>query len=308
MEKICIEMLGCKVNYVSDLPLLKFLKEKIAYTEFNHAIVHDEYDETCHYNIYYKNDLKKNVESSKKNVFISYPIEELDEECILYAGMPFFERQFAEKSMFTCHSACIVKNGKGVLFLGDAGAGKTSLALRMCLNHNYKLLSNDQTVIGLEKGNLFAFKGTQFINFRKVSVDKNLPEFSYLFDNRSVDAWASKITVLAEDVGIQTTNEKALLKNIYFVKCLDIESFKNKSAVTFGNQFKLYQNLSMHIRGVAASIHDKNGFQIGYNRSLETKITDKNKNEVIKKINELEHFSLLTGSINDIIKHIEKEM
>ena len=44
------------------------------------------------------------------------------------------EKQFAEKGMFTCHSAAVEKDGKAILLLGNEGAGKTSLALNLCIN------------------------------------------------------------------------------------------------------------------------------------------------------------------------------
>lgn len=306
-EKFCLEMLGCKVNYITDLPLIDFIKEHARFTEFNECKILP-YDNSCKYIVKYVNSREKKVASYFDKLKIAHPVEELDEECILYAGMTFFERQYAEKSMFTCHSACIEKDGKGILFLGDAGAGKTSLALRMCLDKNYSLLSNDQTVVGLKDQTLKAFKGTQFINFRKTSVENNLPEFLYLFNDPTINPWTQKINVHADDIGIKTSKEETELKKVYFVHCLNGQELNVKPATTFGNQFKLYQNLSMHIRGAAASLHDRKGFQIGYSRSLETKKTDNNRRKVINTMNNLQDFSLLTGSMNDIINYIEKEM
>lgn len=153
------------------------------------------------------------------------------------------------------------------------------------------------------------FKGTQFINFRKTSVENNLPEFLYLFnDTAAIDPWTQKINVHADNLCIRTSEIEPEIKQVCFVKCINIQKLIVKNATTFGNQFKLYQNLSMHIRGAAATLHDKDGFQIGYSKSLETKKTDNNKRKIIEKINNLENFTSLTGKINDIMNYVDKEM
>ena len=307
MEQFNLKHLGAKVNFITDLPLKEYILKNKAFTEFEGAEVEDGIDENCQYYVIYKNSGLENsgVKSGKTKVEISYPISEMDEGSVLYAAAGLFEKQYALKSRFTCHSACVEKDGQATLFLGDAGAGKTSLALRLCLDKGYNLLSNDQTVIGLKNDKLYTFAGTKFINFRYLSVKNNLPDLLYVFDGVDVkDEWSFKKTVHARDIGIGLTNE-AIIKKVYWVHATGARQLKVNTANSFGNNIKPYQNLSSHIRGAATTFHDKKGNQIGFMPSLETMRTDNNKKDVIEKIKNLDDYTSLSGGLNDIIDYIE---
>jgi HPr kinase/phosphorylase len=53
------------------------------------------------------------------------------------------------------HGTCISLKGKGVLLLGDSGAGKSDLALRL-IHEGATLVADDRVVLGLKGGKLTA--------------------------------------------------------------------------------------------------------------------------------------------------------
>ena len=61
-----------------------------------------------------------------------------------------------ENSSQYVHGTTVEIEGSGVLLLGEPGVGKSDLALRL-IEHGALLVSDDQTIINLHKGGLWAF-------------------------------------------------------------------------------------------------------------------------------------------------------
>ena len=53
------------------------------------------------------------------------------------------------------HASCVALGNKGVLLLGDSGAGKSDLALRL-IDGGAKLVTDDRTDLSVRNGKLFA--------------------------------------------------------------------------------------------------------------------------------------------------------
>ena len=58
-------------------------------------------------------------------------------------------------SSVNIHASCVALKGKGVLILGDSGAGKSDLALRL-IDEGAKLVADDRTELYVDKEKLFA--------------------------------------------------------------------------------------------------------------------------------------------------------
>jgi hypothetical protein len=70
------------------------------------------------------------------------------------------------------HASCVAIAGKGVLLLGDSGAGKSDLALRL-VHDGAKLVADDRTVLTLEKTGIKAAAPTSIrglIELRGVGI------------------------------------------------------------------------------------------------------------------------------------------
>lgn len=304
MEKFCIGINAAKLRYVSEVPLKEYyIKNKDFMEFFDAQIIEDE--NVNHTIIYYNTDANTGVEVLGNNMVIRYPFNMLSESILLYMGYHLLEKQFGEQLKSSCHSACICKNGEATLLIGEAGAGKTSIALNLCENYGFSLISNDMTLIGIEEEKLMAYGGTKFINLRYLSVEKNLKFLSYLFKSKEIDSWNDKICVLARNIGYNEEYNSIPITNIIFVH-LDNNSQKMQvtPADTWRNNFLLYQNLSSHIRGTAATFIDKNGHPIDFIPSFETRETYLNRKQIIDYINSNERYLYVNGNLEDILNYI----
>jgi len=57
--------------------------------------------------------------------------------------------------MINIHATLISLNGKGILFIGKSGSGKSDLALRMIMAHNAELVADDRVNLEVLGGNLY---------------------------------------------------------------------------------------------------------------------------------------------------------
>ena len=54
------------------------------------------------------------------------------------------------------HASCIEVNGTGILLLGNSGAGKSDISLRLIENHQAKLVADDRVNLDINSGQLIA--------------------------------------------------------------------------------------------------------------------------------------------------------
>lgn len=307
MEKFCIEVMNAKVRYVSDKPLLNYFIKNKDFMEFYDAkIIAD--DETVPYVVEYydSNDLSNPIVVKDNKMIINYPQNELTESNLLYLGFNFLEKQFGEKGMCSCHSACIEKDGEAILLIGEAGAGKTSIAVNLCQKSGYNLISNDMTLIGSDGENLYACGGTKFINLRLLSVKNNMPSLLYLFGNDNEDQWTNKVSIMARNIGINEQYDITLIRTVLFVHVDDRDKFKVSNGDSWRNNFLLYQNVSSHIRGTAATFVDKRGYPLGYIPSFETVETYEQRRKLINVINNNPNYRYVSGALDDVLDYINK--
>jgi len=299
--------MNAKVRYVSDKPLLNYFIKNKDFMEFYDAkIIAD--DETVPYVVEYydSNDLSNPIVVKDNKMIINYPQNELTESNLLYLGFNFLEKQFGEKGMCSCHSACIEKDGEAILLIGEAGAGKTSIAVNLCQKSGYNLISNDMTLIGSDGENLYACGGTKFINLRLLSVKNNMPSLLYLFGNDNEDQWTNKVSIMARNIGINEQYDITLIRTVLFVHVDDRDKFKVSNGDSWRNNFLLYQNVSSHIRGTAATFVDKRGYPLGYIPSFETAETYEQRRKLINVINNNPNYRYVSGALDDVLDYINK--
>lgn len=306
MESFCIDVLNCKVRYISDKPLLDYFIKHKDFMEFFDASIIDDTEDVL-YTIEYHNteDKSKPIVVTDKKMVVNYPESELTESNILYLGATFLEKQFGEMGLCSCHSACVVKDGEATLLVGEAGAGKTSIAINLCQNYGYSLLSNDMTLIGEDEGQVYACSGTRFINLRLLSVKSNMPFLLYLFKNDNKDLWTNKVSVMANSIGIQEETSITPIKNVLFVHIDARDKFKVANGDSWRNNFLLYQNVSAHIRGTASTFVDKKGYPIGYIPSFETEDTYNKRIKLINAINANPNYYYVSGKLDEVLEFID---
>lgn len=305
-----MESCGAKVLIESDEKIMQYLidnREKLEFPNLN--IITDTSNLNVTYLMKYINGPKTNntVQYTDSSIIATYPQSELILSNIVYLAKPLLEKQFALMGRATCHSACVAKDGKAILLLGDAGSGKTSLAVNLCLKNGYSLISNDKTLIGLENGNMNVYGGTKFINLRYRSVENNMPELIHLFGRKDVESWSEKVQVMAHEIGIKEEYETLPIDEIYFIH---VDAREKKLTVKDGdmwrNNFLLYQTLTEALRTTDSAFVDKKGHPIGYLPSFDNEECFRKRIDLMNAMNHNPHYKYISGNLQETLSYIEE--
>lgn len=306
METFCIGVHGATLRFISDVPLQEYFSHNKQFMEFYDPIFIQDNPNIEHTFTYVNSSENPGLVCNENSMVLRFPYERLTPNNILYLGYMLLEKQFGILGLSSCHSACVCKNGEATLIIGEAGAGKTSLAVNLCQYYGFSLISNDMTLIGLSHDGLAAYGGTKFLNLRLLSVRNNMDFLLYLFDNDKQDEWSNKVTVMAQDIGLPTEYGVMPIVNIINVRMDNREkSLKVSEGDSWRNNFLLYQNLSSHIRGQAAGFVDNKGHPVGFVPSFETEQSYLKRQEIINLINTNESYYYANGSLNDLLAFID---
>lgn len=116
---------------------------------------------------------------------------------IVYVLLEMFSNQLLNQNKYLLHSSALkYDDNKSVLLIGDANAGKTSLAYKLIRDYKYKLIANDHVVLTLNNNLLTTLTGTKEIEMRKGIIKKHFPELSKkvpLNDDKKL--WKEKVII-----------------------------------------------------------------------------------------------------------------
>jgi|GEM_PF-1301500 len=246
---------GKGVNVFSDFDVYsyfreeKFSREHIALNIFRNQI-------KTSFGVYYHNDSLRTLRYYEKEVHIVCPWEQTgDGHILLYAAYPFFEFQRQKSGYVSAYSAAVALKGKGILFFGKIGAGKTSLSLDLCRRYGAVLIGNDLTIVGLENQEIYLKEGTKFFFLRYESVRRNMPVFLSLFPEKPEDSWLCKVKVAPEQLGIQIARGEILADKIYLVHIDESStSLLVQKDDTLVTKLFLNENFSRYIRGTSLAL------------------------------------------------------
>jgi hypothetical protein len=302
MEKFCIRCFNSTVKFTSDVPLKDYFEKNKNQMEFYNGEIYDYNQfETKYELVYINKESLYPIIYDHSRLIVICPFEKISESIILYLGYHLMEYQFGLDGKSSCHSACVIKNNKALLLLGDAGAGKTSVAINMCKNNGYSLMSNDMTLIGVENKNLYAYGGTKNINLRYGSVEQNMPYLIPYFKGKIDDIWNYKISVQASNIGLDENYEKTQIIGAIYLK---VNNQEKDLTITPGdnwrNNFSLYNNLSSHIRGTSATFIDKFGHPLGYIPSFDSLATYEFRKIIIELIDKSKFYNV-SGNLQNVI-------
>lgn len=308
MERIYVETSGAGLVYESDMELKQYLEAQKDTLEFPGLKICENIPKGNHDYIKYRDSELKYIHCCPNGIEISYPSSELTPASIIFMGYILMEKQRMEKYMLTAHSACVGKDNSAIFLLGKAGSGKTSVALKLCLDYDYSLISNDRTVIGLNgERKLAAFAGTKFIFLRYESIKRNLPQLLGLFPEIVADSWLTKTKVFPEDIGITKTDSLHRITNSYMVH---VDERKSELYVANGdtpaNRLFLNEIFSMYIRGIYTTFCDKNFNAQGYIPSYDNEIFYKNRCEIINALLENNSLQYVSGNVDAVSQYIDE--
>lgn len=248
-------------------------------------------------------------EQTKRAYLFGRAADFIDGQAIAWVGYWLMEQQRQEKSYFTMHSSALTINDRGVLLLGQSGAGKTALMLNLCRQYPSTVVSNDLTVVkhDTDSGKLNLIDGTKEIRLRLASVDRNFPNLRHLFPENVASAWESKVVVSPEDIGLKSEDGEPELHSIFEVY-LDSKGTDNllvRQERSIPIKYRLYEDMSRIIRGSAISVFNSNQQFLGYMPSLDSdEIHDKRVACIEEMVDNIGIVSVSGGDINEVSEAI----
>lgn len=153
------------------------------------------------------------------------------------------------------------------IIFGDKGAGKTTLALRLCHQHGFQLIGNDQIYLGSpEEGKLIVDGGNKWFDVRQTAIlsDPYLKELFKEEVNNHPAAWNNKRRVYPEEIGIKALATQTVVRKLFHIR-IDHTQPGIHAETWNGLQRSLYVHelLGRHISGQATPLLDDNGSYLG---------------------------------------------
>lgn len=321
MESIFVESAGTGIIYNSDKPLYDYFMKNGKFLEFpGLKISKDLIENQSEYSLTYQKSLIKSLECSDKQINISFPIERVNELSIIYPGYILIEKARINNSSVSFHSACIEKDGKGILFLGKIGSGKTTTTINLCRNYGYNLISNDVTVVKIDDKKLEALDGTKFLFLRYESLKRNLPDLLPIFDDKEVDVnyrngkknidnWQKKIRILPNEINISCSSQPVEIKKIFMLHIDDSQKkIYESNDNTLNTSLLLNEELSKVIRGINTTFRDNKNIASLYIPSIDTAKHYILRNNIIDCMLNKIGIEYISGNINDVSKCIDEKV
>lgn len=196
-------------------------------------------------NMYYDKDYNVSI--------LNAEVDEIRFPDIVYVALSIFSKILARNEKFLLHSSSLIdSSNNGMVLVGDANAGKTSLAYELMSKHDCKLISNDHSIIGMEKGIPMILGGTKEIQMRLGAIELYFPELYKKINITSDDKWNRKIIVnehVDPDLILDSNNDKAPLKNIFSISTAGTgESFVRQKDKIDEFLF-MYESMSKIVKG-----------------------------------------------------------
>lgn len=236
----------------------------------------------------------------------------LDGKTLAYLAYWLSEGERQKKRIFSMHSAAVAIDERGVLLIGDKGAGKTTTLMDLSRRYNAKLISNDLSIITHPENNVVSIiEGSKRIRLRLGSVRNHFPELLNFFPNLDGSTWETKVLVSAERLGINIRSQRVDLREAFLLHLSNDpqESLKIKRASGLQVYFELYENLSRIIRGSGVSIFGSDGTILGFIPSLETRETHQNKVNLLNHlVNDQGIWSISGGSLEKMTDAIYNQV
>ena len=218
-----------------------------------------------------------------------------------------FSKILSRKQKYLIHSSSLVhESDNSFILVGDANAGKTSLAYELMDKHNCRLISNDHSIIGIEDNKPMILGGTKDIQMRLGAIELYFPELYKKINIESDNKWNQKIIVndyIDKDLILSSKEDKAILSDIYSISTTSNgETFMRRKEKVDEFLF-LYESLSRVIKGTYNYI---TGFDYPMPSMEDEKILYE-LSELCKKIIEHANVSDAKGSIDGLAKTLVKK-
>ena len=176
----------------------------------------------------------------------------------------------ADKSgLMLVHSAAIKlpSDDKSYVILGEKGAGKTSLAIRLCHQYGYGLIGNDQVFMGAnDLDQLVTDRGNAWFNVREtaISADPYIARLLGKPKNHNKPSWNNKVTITPESIGVESFDKQLPVKEVFHIR-IDHSQPDLRVMAWQGLQRNLilHERFGRHVTGQATPFQDDHGNYLG---------------------------------------------
>lgn len=206
-----------------------------------------------------------------KELFIQGPSRLFgDGRALMYTAHYMAECLRASKNgLLLVHAAAVQlpDQESSYIFLGEKGAGKTTMALRLCHQYGYKLIGNDQILMGPDDNDeLVVNGGNAWFDVRQtaVSADQYIANLVPSTASENTPSWNNKTRVNPEDIGVEVAEGEAPIKSIFHIR------IDHTQQELFVDQWKgvqkaliLHERFGRHISGQATPLQDDKGNYLG---------------------------------------------
>lgn len=160
-------------------------------------------------------DMKMNYDLESNVAILEADESKIRFPDLVYICLTLLSKELLKKEKYLVHSSVLKYNDDdAIMLIGEANAGKTSLAYNLMRDYNYKLISNDHALVGFENGNIRTYTGTKELEMRDGVIKYSFPELGELIDLNLDDEalWRQKTIVndYLRTLGYQEDNESRL--------------------------------------------------------------------------------------------------
>lgn len=198
--------------------------------------------------------------------------------------------QSAQKGTFLTHAAAVYDktNDASTVLFGEKGAGKTTVALRLCREAGMQLVGNDQVYIGANNDSVYTEGGNQWFNVRETAIQSDA-FLSGLLAGKSRDeskpTWNDKVRIDLAELGVEGKEGVAQVSDLYHLR-LDPTQEELYVAPWEGVQRNLilHEKIGRHILSQATPFQDDNGEYIGSLPLIEIEKSMSNRDRLVRSM------------------------
>lgn len=171
------------------------------------------------YIIYKNSNVKKVTIDAKANkAIIQFPIQELFFTDLIYLVLSMMSKELNKLNKYFIHCSIVEKNNKGIMIIGDPGAGKTTLALYLSMNKNFDFVCNDIALLEFFNGVPHVTAGTLETYIRVGVIPQFFPLLMDKINKSNLEnPWNSKFYLNPEfeSLGIKVKSSAPITHVLY---------------------------------------------------------------------------------------------
>lgn len=199
-----------------------------------------------------KNNIKMLSYDKNKNVTLMNIDENIRLFDITYILLEMFENSLSKNNKYLVHSSSLkYSNDKSILLLGDANAGKSSLAYSLMQDYNMKLISNDHTLVGFENDKLCAYAGTKLLEMRNGVILEKFPRLLSKIDIKKDENMWKRKTIINKyiDNSLISNNDFSHITDVFQISLTNGGDSFIQTKDNYDQRLILYQRICDELKG-----------------------------------------------------------